>query len=300
MLVAEPRLERWNEYGFPDPTPATVRWGIVIVTLNELVTAIAETTGEQPRQVEHLVRAWIRDGLLPRPKIVPVPGKRGTRGDYGDACKVGYLVVKALRPKGKPVAVRVFYSSHDKELIRASVHFHAEYHKWVKAELKDNYGGKGPSVEQMIELDEKNLLPIAPATLMAQWREPYERRQAELAEKGPIFHRMRLNKKNLARLIPIARGDKPDEIEDLFLYYNIWDEDVSEELMSEFVQLELDMVQYDLDRRAIQTIWKAVCSVEVGCVPDVVEQREGDVVAYRDKREIWRLSRSRWKAERIN
>ena len=77
------------------------------MTFNELVGEICNRTGEKPSQVKHLVRAWIRDGLLPKPKIVPVPGRRGTRGAYSRETLIAYLVIKTLRPRGKGITCSV-------------------------------------------------------------------------------------------------------------------------------------------------------------------------------------------------
>ena len=286
MLISEPALPGRNEYGFSDPTPAMARWRVIIVTFEELVAAIAEKTGEHPKQVEHLVRAWIRDGLLPKPKIVPIPGKRGTRGDYGEAAIIGYLAVKALRPKGKPLSL--VFAEPDWGNIADKWAWFFEYGKWLEREFGFNIG-------QIDALQKANALPPPPPELAEKW-DLLEKRP----KRKPTVRRVRLNTETLARLIPIARGEKPEKLDDLYLYYYVWGIDVPEELMSEFDQLEFDAVKFELKKRAVETIWKAVCTVETGQEPDKLEMKRNEVVGYRDGKEIWRISNSKWRAGREN
>lgn len=274
MLILEPALPGRNEYGFSDPTPAMARWRVIIVTFEELVAAIAEKTGEHPKQVEHLVRAWIRDGLLPKPKIVPIPGKRGTRGDYGEAAIIGYLAVKALRPKGKPLSL--VFVEPDWEDSLARMNWFLEYGKWLEREF-------GLKIGEIEALQKANALPPPPPEL-AEKRDLLEKRP----KRKPTVRRVRLNTETLARLIPIARGERPDNI-----LFNVG-EKTPRELAEEAGE---DVWKVYLEWEALHEIWKAVCKAETGMNPDRIDSRLGDVKAYLDGKEIWRLSQSKWAAE---
>lgn len=287
MQIFQPALDPRNLYGFADPTPAAARWEWCFVTFGELVAAIAAKTGEQPRQIEHLVRAWIRDGLLPGPKIVPVPGKRGTRGDYGDDIFIGYFVIKGLRPKGKPISFMTHDPIIDGEIFSAWAEYQDRCLEWARGEY-------GFDAKRLMEMDQ---IPKPPPALAMQWGERLRRRQEQLANRKPNIRRLRLNTETLARLLPIARGERPGNIEDLYLYYQVWDEEPSEELYSKFDNLRLNASELYLLVKAVRKIWEVACEEETGIKPETLDVHRGGVIAYLGEKEVWRLSKSKWRAK---
>lgn len=268
LVVTGEALPQRNLYGFADPTPARAfvrEWWFV--TLDELCGVLADKTGHPPRAVEHLVRAWIRDGLLPRPKVVPIPGHRGTRGDYTDAHVIGFLAVKRLRPRGKPVDILVSWP--DWGAWQAYWRWFARYATWLRE-------AHGLRTEEIAELEREGRLPQPPA-----WLEEERRSLPQIRHQ---VYRLRLNTQVLARLMPWARR-WPD---------NPWlDGDLTPAEAAEATGL----ADYGplLVWEALREIWRAVAAVETGIEPERVYPGDGDAVAVRGDRTIWRLSESKWR-----
>lgn len=289
MRITQPALDPRNLFGFADPTPAAACWEVFFVTIDELAEEICSRTGEKPSQVKHLVRAWIRDGLLPKPKIVPVPGRRGTRGDYGDAVLMGYFIIKGLRPRGKPVSIMTPDPVIDGETFSAWAEYQTRYMEWLHKE-------KGFTVKQALALESRGQLPIPPHDLERLWGERLRKRRELLAKRKPNIRRLRLNTETLARLLPIARGKRPQNLEDLYLYHQAWGEEPPKELKLSFDKLRLNASELYLMVKAIREIWKVACEEETGKRPSSLEILGGDVTAYHNAEEVWRLSESRWRA----
>ena len=223
--------------------------------------AIAERTGEQPERVGYIVRTWIRDGLLPRPKIVPVPGSRGTRGDYSEAVLIGYLAVKLLRPRGKPLSIS--FEVLDMEEVSESLQWAAKYMEWLHEEY-------GLSLSEMRALENSGQLPPPPPALAEE-----RALRAAQPKRKPNIHRVKLNTKTLARLMPVARGEVSLEI-----WLNADD---------------LTVVQAWEDYKVLLKIWEAVAQAETGIKPsDITITTDNDVIAYQGEEEIWRLTKSKW------
>jgi len=237
--------------------------------------AIAERTGEQPDRVGYMVRSWIRDGLLPRPKIVPIPGSRGTRGDYSEAVLIGYLAVKLLRPKGKPLTIRVEWPTReDMEAMKEGLRLTAKYMEWLQKE-------HGLSLSEIVALQDSGQLPPPPPALLEE--------RALLAarpKRKPYVHLIRLNTKTLARLIPITRGEVNPEI--WLNAGSLTPADLAEAIGAR------SAVQAYAEYKAVSKIWEAVAEAETGIKPSDVIPIDNDVIAYQGKEEIWRLTESKW------
>ncbi len=225
--------------------------------------AIAERTGEQPDRVGYMVRSWIRDGLLPRPKIVPIPGSRGTRGDYSEAVLIGYLAVKLLRPRGKPITISFEWPDLEfMEEVSEGLQWTAKYMEWLQKE-------HGLSLGDMLALETSRHLPPPPPALIEE-----RALQAARPKRKPTIHLVRLNTQTLARLMPVARGEIDPEA-----WLNADD---------------LTMLQGWEDYQVLLKIWEAVAQAETGIKPSNVALIDNDVIAYQGEEEIWRLTKSKW------
>lgn len=269
MRFRELILPGRNEYGFADPTAQAARFWVVIVTFDELVNLISDRTGENPRSVGHLIRAWIRDGLLPKPDIVPVPGRRGTRGDYGQEFVIGFFAIRKLRPKGKPLSF--VQAIPDVSVIRKQWRWFGRYLDWVRETTGVD------RLSELRQMEQEGALPPPPVEIMRQM--PME------APATDRIIRLRLNTRELSRLIPVARGEAHPH------FLSMAPTDFAEALGAEDPAMGLLYV------RAIEAIWAAVAEVESGHPPDrLAPDEEGDIVAEKDGKVIWRLSTSQWKA----
>jgi len=225
--------------------------------------AIAERTGEQPDRVGYMVRSWIRDGLLPRPKIVPIPGSRGTRGDYSEAVLIGYLAVKLLHPRGKPLTIRFDWPTKEEmEEAAEGLRWTAKYMEWLRKE-------HGLSLSEIAALEDTGQLPPPPPALLEE--------RALLAarpKRKPHTHMVRLNTQTLARLMPVARGEIDPEA-----WLNADD---------------TTMLQGWEDYQVLMKIWEAVAEAETGIKPSHITRTGADVIAYHGGKPIWGLTKSKW------
>lgn len=261
-----------NAFDVPDPTPYEASKNLAMeaqerMTLSELVNSLVTKTGDSDSVVRFRIQNWVRDGLLPHPRIVPAHGtdNRGTRGEYGDEHRIGYHVVEALRHQGKPVTVML---PDPDNLFRAVMAHHDLIHRWIRQNLG----------EQPYKVSEtRQLLQRFGPPPIESWN-----------LSGAQPWRLRLTTGVLGRLMPMARGESPDALRRLM---DPW------RPVSSDPNINRQDMLYD---EAIRTIWSKVCAIETNHqVPTYhIDWSDDDAVARIDGLPIWRLSTSRWSPNR--
>lgn len=263
-----------NAFDVPDPTPWEASRNVAKeaqkhITLSELINRLVMETNEPESAVRFRIQNWVRDRLLPRPRIVAAHGNknRGTRGEYGDDHIIGYHVVKALRrPDGKPLSVML---PDPDNLFRAVMAYHDLIHRWIR----QNLGDQPYSVNET-----QRLLQRFGPPPMDTWN---------LSSTQPW--RLRLTTEVLGRLMPIARGESWESLRHLM---DPWRPVASN---AEVNRQEL------LDDEAIRMIWSKVCFVETGHEVSTyhIEWAQDDAVALLGGQPIWRFSTSSWTTIRV-
>lgn len=257
-----------NAFDVSDPTPHEASKNLAEeakkrMTLSDLINRLISETGDSDTVVRFRIQNWVRDGLLPHPRIVPAYGKdnRGTRGEYGEEHWIGYRVVESLRCHGKPITIML----PDPDNLFQSVMIHHDFiHRWIRQNLGDEPYHAGET-RQLLQrfgpppMESWNLSPVQP------WR-------------------LRLTTDVLGHLLPMARGESPDALRRLM---DPWRE------VSSDPNINRQELLYD---EAIRTVWSKVCAIETGQqIPTYyIEWSDDDALAIVDDSPVWRLSTSQW------
>ena len=257
-----------NTFDVSDPTPHEASKNLAEeaqkrMTLSDLINRLISETGDSDTVVRFRIQNWVRDGLLPHPRIVPAYGKdnRGTRGEYGEAHWIGFHVVESLRRHGKPITIML----PDPDNLFQSVMIHHDLiHRWIRQNLGDESYHVGET-RQLLQrfgpppMESWNLSPAQP------WR-------------------LRLTTEVLGHLLPMARGESPEALRRLM---DPWRK------VSSDPKINRQELLYD---EAIRTVWSKVCAIETDQqIPTHhIEWMDDDALAIVDGSPVWRLSTSQW------
>lgn len=289
-------MEPYAEYGAArggrvyDPTPAkAVRQMIQArrqrVRFETLVGKLSQETGETESVVRSSLRNWRAAGLLPPPTIIKADGQqgRGTRGDWSETHRIGYHVIRALRPKNKhqghkgskgiTIARRAPEVMADGDVVAPKTQQVAtKFAALISAidELKETPKVPGQARSR------PDLVPLMEAL-----------RQTLGAEAAQFFvvsyprpERIRLNTGALQRLLPLARG-------------------VNKMRLAELADEAPGTVHDTLEREALKTIWTKVVKAETNrdIKNSAIRWKAHEIEAVDENDTvIWRLSASVWAA----
>jgi len=269
MSVREPILDRRDACGILDPTPfaAVLRIrGVRNMTLEELIITICAITRESESQVRYRIQNWRRDGIIAPPHIVSANtnGRGGTRGDWGPEHIVGYQLVERLRPQGNPVTI---------------VHRNLDQ-PWALSmavsEVSQIIFAKYPEFQGLTHRE---------AVSHRGFREAFNAEWAQRVRLEPSSPwRLRLNTKALQRLLPLARGERFEELCHLWEAPWVGSQDIWMTLMG------------------ILRIWQVVAEIETKTpiAAPRADWEKNDAVVWSgtssDGAIVWRLSESKWSA----
>ncbi len=272
MRVCEPILDRRDICGVPDPTPFAAVLRIRELrerrnmTLEELIRTICAITRESESQVRYRIQNWRSDGLLPAPLIVSANrnGSGGTRGDWGPEHIIGYQLIERLRPKGHPVTIVLSHLDQPLELIR------------TVSEISHIVLEKHPEFQNLTHRETISHRGFREA-FNAEWAQ-----RVTLKPSKPL--RLRLNTSALKNLIPLARGERFEELCHLWEAPWVGSQDVWKTL------------------EGILRIWQVVAEIEtkIPLRATRAEWEKNDALVWSgtlsDQEIVWRLSESKWSA----
>lgn len=301
----------WRDYRIPpgerfpvagrapvDLRSKVVRRGRALVRREELELILSSKTGEPLKQVRANLLKWRQERLVRPPRIVPARGRggRGTRGDWGADHLIDYLLLRNLRPHGKPLTLAG-----------------PGWDQWVAGmkwalELQPAWEQRLKQIIAEYAIRTRNL-PPPPAVWSEEQAQRFEQGVDEALAmvpddlwralwvppaEGLPAARLRLNTERLRELLPVARGESP---EDPRLRYGLSDGFLGVLRVANALGKRPDAVY--LEMQALDRIWTLVANVERGLWNPhlALTVREGDVVARQGDEVVWRLSESAWKAK---
>lgn len=268
-------LEPYAEYGRPsggrvyDPTPFEAQKLMEQarrrrMRFDDLTYSLSQETGERPSAVSAALRNWRAADLVPPPFMVKALGKqgRGTRGEWGDIHRLAYLVIRALRPKNKPLTIARRPTDVPLQDPKSQAVYTQLSRLFSSIERYRGLTPDQPEVLPFLAEAEKLLGPDG------EWVVSFAAQPSRLT----------LNTSTLKRLFPVSHGESPERLKELA--------DVAPGNVGDV-----------LEREALLMIWATVARIETEnpIHPEDLRWQAHDVIAIRNEETLWRLDNSIWK-----